>query len=333
MNFVNKINEVFDLIGNWFLNNQKYSKILIFSMLIIGLLLIIIPTFVKGTRQIYKKVEQAKRDFITHEKKRYIQDYIDISITRWMDDTFKYSRIFNTKFGNLVKTSASFFLFAIFVAAAIMAIVVILTRNILLAVMSFGFGIALLYTVLFLIRLVNKSSVTNDLINFLNLLGNYSTANTEIFSTFSQIANQVNEPLATCLNECVAESQDPNKSKISALRNLANKIEDEKFKEIIKNLEIAQNNSGSFSQIVATNRHSLLEYIHGKKLRAGIARENLISFGVIFMAIIGILFFMGQILTLNVFHLLVTTTSGIVVLSIAVAITLGFILSAIASSK
>ena len=262
-----------------------------------------------------------------------MQDYVNCKLTRWMDETYKYSRVFKTKLGKYIKTSAGYCLFTILIGTFVMITCAFITHNILLSMALFAFVNTFSYITLFLIRLQKKSSVTNDLMNFLNLLGNYSTANTEIFSTFRQIAPQLNEPLASCLYESIAEAQDNDRSKKDALRNLGNKIEDEKFKEIIKNLEIAQNNAGSYAQIVEINRHSLIEYTHGKKLKSGIAKDNILSFIIILVAMFAILMIMGNILELNVLHLLFTTTTGIIVSVIAIAISLYFIVSAISASK
>lgn len=333
MNLFEKISNIIERMGQWLIENKQCTTIMIFALLIIGFVLIFIPVFMKANNYIKKKAIQTKREFITHEKKRYIQDYLDCKLTRWMDDTFKYSRVFNTKLGKYAKTSVGFLVLNIIMSGLVMIIMAAATSSIVTALITFVCWFTFTYIILFLFRVKNKIAVGNELINFLNLLGNYSTANTEIFSTLNQIAGQVKDPLSTCLEECVAESQDPNKSKTEALRNLGNKIEDEKFKEIIKNLEIAQNNSGSFGQIVSINRHSILEYTHGKKLKSGIAKENFISFSIILIAIVCILAFMGQFLSVNVFKMLVTTTVGIIVLLISIIITIVFTLSVISSSR
>lgn len=324
------IKELMDRAGNYLMTHKTIAGTIIFAGLMIGFMFLIIMLIQKSS----KKLKDSKHSYLTHNGKRYTRDYANNKFTKWMDDTFKYSRIYKTKFGaKFVRTSIRYFVLALSTSALAMAIVAGTTRKLLFSIFIFFAAFSAWYIGIFLIRLTNKKLVTNELMNFLNLLGNYSTTNTEIVSMLTQIAPQVGEPLRDCLLECVAESQDTNKDKTVALQNLANKIEDRKFKEIIKNLEIAQNNEGSYSQIVSANRHSLIEYIHGKKLKAGIARENLISFFVILAAVIGIVFMMGKIIGINVFASLISTVAGIVVLSIASITSLYFIISAISAGR
>lgn len=319
--------------GEYLLRHREILQIVVPVFIAIGLALVFVPTFIVNSENIKEKFKKNQKAFISHTSKRYLQDYISCKITRWMDETYKYSRIYNTKLGKLIKTSAGYFLITFFSSAILIIGIAIITKKLLVSTGIFVCLIFTAYAALFLMRIRNRRLVLNELTNFLNLLGNYSTANTEVFSIFAQIAPQVEEPLSSCLYECVAESQDANKDKMAALQNLGNKIEDRKFKEVIKNLEIAQSNVGSYASIVATNRHSLIEYIHGKRLKEGIARENTISFAIVIAAMVMVLYFIGQLMSIDIMSALFSSPAGIVVIVIALATIIFFAFSAISAGR
>ena len=315
------------------LNNSVALKILIPIALFIGALFIIVPTFLINTEVVNERMKKNKNAYLTHFSKRYVQDFLNCKLTVWMDNTFKYSRLYTYGIGKYIRTSVSFFLATLITSFVLGLMSIVIFKSVTMSLLVFIIFFSLSYLGLYILRMKQKAAVSLELMNFLNLLGNYSTANSEIFSIFEQIAPQVSDPLRTCLYEAIYEVQDVNRDKVVAIRNLSNKIEDEKFKEIMKNLEIALNNVSSYGEIVSTNRHSLIEYLHGKKMRASIAKENLISFVAVLVAFIGVLGMLGEILEVNIALTMVNSVLGACVLIIAFLISVYFIASAIRAGK
>ncbi len=329
MDITSLINSIYEFV----LEYQMVFKIIVPIFLLLGFVLMIVPTMIINTEVVSQRMRESKNAYLTHFSKRYTQDFVDCKLTIWMDETYKYSRLYTTPLGKIIRTSVRFFLFDLLISFTFAILTALILRTAITSLLVFVISFTLLYLFLYALRMKQKAAVSLELMNFLNLLGNYSTANSEIFSIFEQIAPQVSDPLRTCLYEAIYEVQDINRDKVVAIKNLSNKIEDKKFKEIMKNIEIALGNAGSYGDIVATNRHSLIEYLHGKKLRSGIAKENLISFGAVLVAFIGVLTMLGQILEINILATMLSSISGVIVLGIAFIVSIYFIVSAISAGK
>lgn len=301
------------------------QKVIIFIALVTGVFLLLLGLM--REEKVTKHTDKIKKVFQSSpikEGKRYIYDYFPYEWAKKMDDTFKYSRFF-TKSKKL-STSISYFLFSNIMSFTVAIAVGILAHRFRFIVLIYVLGMVLFYGYLFSIRKRNQKSVNNDTILFLNLLGNYSTGNTEATSVFMQIAPKMNEPLRSCLVECVAESQD---NSARALQNLQNKIESKKFNEIIKSIAISQQYSGSFQAVVVQNRATIQSFIKAQKERRELAMQNTINMSVCSVALVMILVLLSSLVEQNVVMLLFTTTLGNIVLLIALACLIYFIIKVV----
>lgn len=143
----------------------------------------------------------------------------------------------------------------------------------------------------------NYRKTDKCMVEFLNLLGNYSSQNTEITSVLEKIYKRVDDPLQTALKECIYESESLGVDK--ALVNLASKIEHPKFKEIVQNIRISIKHSSTFRGVVENNNQNLADYIKLKKETEQLAVGNFIQ--LVICAIIGvfIVYFCGKVVNLN----------------------------------
>ncbi len=298
-------------------------KGIIFAFLLIGVFLLLYG--VTKEEHVKSKAEEIRNLFQkSYVERRYVSDYFQFEWARKIDECYKYSRIFTKS--KRFQTSISYFLFSNFVGIFAGVILGVSFRSFNFVVVSYVGVMVICYGYLLFLRSKNKRNVNGDVIMFLNLLGNYSTGNTEATSVFMQIAPKMNEPLRSCLVECVAESQE---NSMKALKNLQNKVESRKFHEIIKSIMIAQRYSGSFSAVVVQNRSTIQSFIKSQKERKELAMQNSINMAVCFVALIGILMVLSQLVGQNILALLVTTTLGNVVLFIAIACVIYFIVKVI----
>ena len=274
--------------------------------------------------QIEKAKQKSDDNYAKQKHNRYVADYINCSVTRWFDETYKYSRFYKTKSGQKIKTSAMYFLTSFFTSFIIALLYLLLFKKPFQALVIAGGIFSASYIYLFIMRIRNRSSVSDDLVNFLNLLGNYSTGNTELTSVFMQIAPKVNEPLSSCLIECVAETQNMERKIEYALENLSNKIEHKKFREIIKSLYIAQKYSSNFNDTVNHNRRVIGEFTRMKKEQQSLVKQNTISMITCVIILIGILFVLGMMLGINIFQTMINSVIGIVVIVVGIICMLYF---------
>lgn len=277
------------------------------------------------SEMIKEKTNKFKVDFITHKQNRYVQDFIPGKVAVWLDDTYKYSRFYNTTLGKKLNTSFKLFVTIVSSSFVLAILIGVLAKEILWGLISFLFIFVLFYLALYIYRSYQNMKVTKDVSTFLNLLGNYSTANTEITSVFMQIAPKMHEPLASALIECVAESENQNQTQIQALQNLSAKIENKKIREIISSLIITKKYSGSFSDTVSAFRGSVLAYIRRTNECRSLSIQNGISLGVVVGILVASMLILGSLVETSIVEMLFQTTVGIVVVSIAAACILYFV--------
>lgn len=157
-----------------------------------------------------------------------------------------------------------------------------------LAVLLFGI---LQYVVVSILIAANYRAVDEDLLKFLDFLGNYSVTSGEITSILYQVSEYMDEPLRSVLEECCYEAQtlgDPG----SALLSMIEKIPHPKFGEVVRNIEVTMRYSANFTILVNQSRRAVRENMKMRQERKSLAREawiNMIILGVmavvIFMAV------------------------------------------------
>ncbi len=142
------------------------------------------------------------------------------------------------------------------------------------------FGTALFgggeYLLLYICKVRAFRSVNNNLIKFLDFLGNYSVTSGELTGIFTQISKYVDEPLRSVLDECSYEAQTTGDASL-ALLSMAEKIEHPKFKELARNMEIGVRYLEDFSLLVNSSRRIMREYLRMGEERKGMLREALVN--------------------------------------------------------
>ena len=122
----------------------------------------------------------------------------------------------------------------------------------------------------------NYRSVNENLLKFLDFLGNYSVAAGEITGIFRQISRYLDEPLRSVLDECYYEAQTSGDVEM-ALLAMSEKIEHPKFKELVRNIEISIRYSADFTALVRSSRRAVREYMRTRQERKGMMTESLIN--------------------------------------------------------
>ncbi len=115
-------------------------------------------------------------------------------------------------------------------------------------------------------------SVDQNLLKFLDFLGNYSITAGEVTGVFNQISRYVEEPLKSALDQCYYEAQTTGDAGL-ALLSMAEKIEHPKFKELVRNMEISIRYCADFTALVNSSRRSVREYLRTGGERKSMLRE------------------------------------------------------------
>ena len=112
---------------------------------------------------------------------------------------------------------------------------------------------------LWVCKIRESRSVNDNLLKFLNFLGNYSITVGEVTAVFNQVSRYVDEPMKSALAECCYEAQTTGDAG-QALLSMAEKIEHPKFKELARNMEVSIRYCADFSLLVDGSRRSVREY-------------------------------------------------------------------------
>lgn len=169
------------------------------------------------------------------------------------------------------------------------------------------------YLIVMIAKHKNMRAVNDNLLKFLDFLGNYSITAGEITSVFKQVSRYVEEPLKSALDECCFEAQTTGDTAM-ALLIMAEKIEHPKFKELIRNMEIGLRYSADFSSLVRSSRRSVREYLRTGMERKSLLREALINMVLLLGLSVFIFLTVDRLIEISIWQILFHTLPGRVAL-------------------
>ena len=178
--------------------------------------------------------------------------------------------------GNLLIAASIYFLFSLIGGTWWIGIA---------AILIFEVSVYLLQNLL-IIR--NYNAVDENLLKFLDFLGNYSITSGEVTIIIKQISDYMDEPLKTVLEECYYEAQTSGDVSM-ALLSMAEKIQHPKFKELVRKLEISMRYSADFTILVSQSRKTVREHIRMRQERKALTSEawvNILILGVMTIVIL-----------------------------------------------
>ena len=152
-------------------------------------------------------------------------------------------------------------------------------------------------------------SVNENLLEFLNFLGNYSITAGEVTSIFGQVSKYVEEPMKSALEQCSYEAQTTGDAGL-ALLAMAEKIEHPKFKEVVHNMEVSIRYCADFKILVDTSRRSVREYLRMGEDRKGMLREAVINMLMLIGMSVFALFAVDGLVDRSVWEVLLFTIPG-----------------------
>lgn len=174
------------------------------------------------------------------------------------------------------------------IAGGIYILLSILNSNWWIGIVAAVFFEISVYLLQNLLMLRNFNATDENLLKFLDFLGNYSVTSGEVTSILSQISEYLNEPLRSVLEECYYEAQTSGDTSI-ALLSMAEKLQHPKFKELVRNLEISMRYSADFTILVSQSRKSIRENMRMRQERKSLANEawvNIVILGVMTLVIL-----------------------------------------------
>lgn len=261
-------------------------------------------------------VEEAARKRLLQSRSRLSQLQSEESIYFWLEKQLCYSGL-KRHFPFLC--AENFVLFVLLgLAACFMAASVI--GNFWWGILSIGIFAVLIWLVITLGKAVQMRSVNENLMKFLDFLGNYSVTSGDVIAVFGQISKYMEEPIQSALEQCCVEAQTTGDVGM-ALISMADRIENPQFKELIRNIEISCRYSADFSVLVAFCRRSVREYLKNGRERKSLLREAGINLLLLLGMSVFALVTVNGLLEVSVWTILLHTWPGKIAIGIV-----GFIL-------
>ena len=290
--------------------NGNYSiyKYAIGGLLFLGFFLLI---FHIGKNNVLKQAYQSTYEKLVKKKIKSNKEIYDLKekvvnpVTTYLNSKFVYSGLDK----HIKFLTPELFIGFVIILFLVVFLILLFTKTDILV----SFGIALVAAFMpFLIQAImaqrNYKKTDKQLVEFLNMIGNFSVSSGEVTDVFMHVYPMLEEPISSALEECVYEAE--NIGTEQALINLTRKIEHPKFKEIIQNLRVSQKYSGNFRSVVENNNASLIEYIKQKRERDHLATFNMITLVIVLVLTVVIFFVLGKMVNTDVFNYLLTTTTG-----------------------
>lgn len=205
-------------------------------------------------------------------------------------------------------------IFALGMAAADFALVTSITGTWVFGMLGFVGVLFLGYLVLYFMALENYHKTEESLMTFINLLENYSGMEDELITIFSRIQPFLSEPIKSAVENCCAEARMTG-DRNQAIRNMEKRIEHEKFKELIRNLEICSRYEANYGEVIKDSRGLLREYLATVKERKAILNNARVEIAMI-LGCCGIVFWMMNDFTqTGILPLLLSNTAGNLILA------------------
>lgn len=158
-------------------------------------------------------------------------------------------------------------------------------------------------------------SVNENILKFLDFLGNYSITAGEVTGIFHQISKYVEEPLKSALEECCYEAQTTGDTGL-ALLSMAEKIEHPKFKELVRNMEINLRYCADFTTLVGNSRRSMRDYLKQREERKSMIREAAINMALLLGMSAFVFLIVDRLIEVSIWTILLGTIPGRIALGV-----------------
>ncbi len=182
------------------------------------------------------------------------------SRSRWFDQINKLLRYSGYAIRYPWITPTVFLFVLLFIAPVGFILTLFIKRNLLLSI--FVLCCLIIIPIAFLKIKTDKNyvQVEQQLANFLNLVGSYSTTNVDLITILSKTSMYLAEPLVTPIHSAVLFAKNTGALPM-AMKQLEDSLEHPIFKKMIKSLEICSRNGNSYQEVVNSFRPQVERFI------------------------------------------------------------------------
>lgn len=254
-----------------------------------------------------KEKKEQKRLLEGNVRDEKTMDKVDLLIERsYIKDKIPFINAEIYIVGNIILITLAFILGYIFTNWVIATIISMLVFIINYSVLYFYSGFC-------------YEKIDKDLLTFLNIMENYSGSNDDIVSILGKTYPYLHYPLNKHIENFYSEATSTGDI-TRAFRKLEYKIENEKARDIIRNLEICSRHEANYQEIIKDNRETIMDYMKSKEKRKSIISNGRIEI----LGMLGICILMVSITSSfvkDMFQNLLNNTTGNIILLYCIAIT------------
>lgn len=167
----------------------------------------------------------------------------------------------------------------------------------------------LICMILLLMRSSNYNRIENEVIDFINLMENYSRTTEDLIDIFGKIYPYLREPLQGLTRNCYMEGVRTG-STAMALFHFEHALQHRKLREIIHNLAVCSRYDTNYREVIANSRAMLQEYLAGKEQKRAILSNGRIEYVSITAISVFLLWMLEDFIGQNTWDTLTHTTAG-----------------------
>ena len=203
----------------------------------------------------------------------------------------------------------------------VLVVVTELLGSIILGVAICGFLVLLLQMIFKMLIRMRQSKIEDSILNFANLLENYSRTSDDIVSIFHKISIYLEEPLKSAIEKCYVETYTTGDF-AAACNHLDVSIGNRYFSDMLANIEICSRHRANYEEVIHGNKEIIRRYLAERDVQKEIVNQARLEIGL--MLILGgwTLFFLADMISVKVMQLLFGSTLGNIAIASVVLVAL-----------
>lgn len=212
-----------------------------------------------------KQKERHLQKLVGNRKKKTLLYRLDLMLE--YSSVRKYLRFINAEV---------FIVFLCFIGAVVYFLTAFISKSIFIGLFAMLAVCILFLIILYALSGVYYNKLEKNIMTFLNLIENFSKSEDDIVQIFRKTMMYIAEPFASLLREFCADAENLGDTN-QAFENMIVKIEHDKCRELLRNLEVCSRFETNYEDIVNDCRSSMIDYLSIKAERKAIISNGRIE--------------------------------------------------------
>lgn len=202
-----------------------------------------------------------------------------------------------------------FLILSIALSGSMILFGIILFHRAVTGILTAVLSLLLVLIFLLLMRSSGYNRIENEVIDFINLMENYSRTTEDLIDIFGKVYPYLREPLQSLTRNCYLEGVRTGSTSM-ALFHLEHGLQHRKLREIIHNLAVCSRYDTNYRKVIADSRSMLQEYLAGKEQRRAILANGRIEYLSITAISVFLLWMLDDFVGQDTWDTLIHTAAG-----------------------